>query len=110
MCPSLYLLSLAAYGRLSSFPTRRSSDLGPRQARSIGRGPQSLQAAVAWCQDRQRCRQPLVVIVDRDRSEEHTSELQSRFELICRRVLEKKKKSIGWNAPRRFEAKVDDDT
>src|SRR5437868_9805301 len=25
------------------------------------------------------------------RSEEHTSELQSRFELVCRRLLEKKK-------------------
>src|SRR5699024_11861531 len=26
------------------------------------------------------------------RSEEHTSELQSRFELVCRRLLEKKKR------------------
>src|SRR5207249_5708042 len=26
------------------------------------------------------------------RSEEHTSELQSRFDLVCRRLLEKKKK------------------
>src|SRR5438067_9174478 len=26
-----------------------------------------------------------------DRSEEHTSELQSRFDLVCRRLLEKKK-------------------
>src|SRR5699024_11596798 len=30
------------------------------------------------------------------RSEEHTSELQSRFDLVCRLLLEKKKKSIGW--------------
>src|SRR5699024_11969060 len=28
------------------------------------------------------------------RSEEHTSELQSRFDLVCRLLLEKKKKSI----------------
>src|SRR5699024_12591971 len=28
----------------------------------------------------------------RGRSEEHTSELQSRFELVCRLLLEKKKK------------------
>src|SRR5699024_11860530 len=28
------------------------------------------------------------------RSEEHTSELQSRFELVCRLLLEKKKKSV----------------
>ena len=30
----------------------------------------------------------------RDRSEEHTSELQSRFELVCRLLLEKKKKYV----------------
>src|SRR5207249_11007237 len=29
---------------------------------------------------------------DRPRSEEHTSELQSRFDLVCRLLLEKKKK------------------
>src|SRR5699024_11996218 len=29
----------------------------------------------------------------RPRSEEHTSELQSRFELVCRLLLEKKKKT-----------------
>src|SRR2546428_1466204 len=29
-----------------------------------------------------------------DRSEEHTSELQSRSDLVCRLLLEKKKKSI----------------
>src|SRR5437868_14412818 len=28
------------------------------------------------------------------RSEEHTSELQSRFDLVCRLLLEKKKKNI----------------
>src|SRR5699024_12075822 len=31
-----------------------------------------------------------------DRSEEHTSELQSRFDLVCRLLLEKKKVSL-WN-------------
>src|SRR5207249_8601926 len=29
---------------------------------------------------------------ENDRSEEHTSELQSRFDLVCRLLLEKKKK------------------
>src|SRR5207249_8427941 len=29
------------------------------------------------------------------RSEEHTSELQSRFDLVCRLLLEKKKKNIN---------------
>src|SRR6266496_6066719 len=32
------------------------------------------------------------VLVDDDRSEEHTSELQSRRDLVCRLLLEKKKK------------------
>src|SRR5690349_23382341 len=30
------------------------------------------------------------------RSEEHTSELQSRRDLVCRLLLEKKKKKNGW--------------
>src|SRR5699024_11835412 len=30
---------------------------------------------------------------DKKRSEEHTSELQSRFDLVCRLLLEKKKKN-----------------
>src|SRR2546422_8399702 len=33
-------------------------------------------------------------LLDRDRSEEHTSELQSRLHLVCRLLLEKKKKRI----------------
>src|SRR5207247_10607474 len=32
-----------------------------------------------------------VVCEDQDRSEEHTSELQSRVDLVCRLLLEKKK-------------------
>src|SRR5699024_11835584 len=31
---------------------------------------------------------------DRKRSEEHTSELQSRFDLVCRLLLEKKKNHL----------------
>src|SRR5690242_21472480 len=30
------------------------------------------------------------------RSEEHTSELQSHVNLVCRLLLEKKKKAFGW--------------
>src|SRR5437868_7311327 len=33
--------------------------------------------------------------VDELRSEEHTSELQSRFDLVCRLLLEKKKSTIA---------------
>src|SRR5687768_17839876 len=32
-------------------------------------------------------------VLDRKRSEEHTSELQSRLHLVCRLLLEKKKKN-----------------
>src|SRR3989449_2171228 len=35
---------------------------------------------------------PLTLRVDYSRSEEHTSELQSRLHLVCRLLLEKKKK------------------
>src|SRR5437868_7838243 len=38
-----------------------------------------------------RAERPLVAAVQR--SEEHTSELQSRFDLVCRLLLEKKKQS-----------------
>src|SRR2546422_1343398 len=33
------------------------------------------------------------LILEKERSEEHTSELQSRLHLVCRLLLEKKKKS-----------------
>src|SRR2546422_2977221 len=34
---------------------------------------------------------------DWPRSEEHTSELQSRLQLVCRLLLEKKKKPADWS-------------
>src|SRR2546429_4630766 len=45
------------------------------------------------------------------RSEEHTSELQSRLHLVCRLLLEKKKNSLlvdGWVASRDERAPIDD--
>src|SRR3712207_7409816 len=45
----------------------------------------------------------------RQRSEEHTSELQSRQYLVCRLLLEKKKKSITiYNLPYRITRKTHD--
>src|SRR5207249_12026000 len=82
---------------LHSFPTRRSSDLSAFNRASappgaelchailrleeisfslpvkIGKGTRSIRAGCSV------------------RSEEHTSELQSRFDLVCRLLLEKKK-------------------
>src|SRR3989449_7200272 len=40
---------------------------------------------------------PAVIVVPAPRSEEHTSELQSRLHLVCRLLLEKKKKTIYSN-------------
>src|SRR2546429_4497919 len=40
-----------------------------------------------------------VAICARTRSEEHTSELQSRLHLVCRLLLEKKKKTIAAPTP-----------
>src|SRR5699024_12729795 len=84
---------------LHSFPTRRSSDLG-------------LSAGRYWLAFWEKLLQPVVTGVlvlmaisfifgplrsvtlgqrlFTGRSEEHTSELQSRFDLVCRLLLEKK--------------------
>src|SRR5437870_13269671 len=68
---------------LHSFPTRRSSDLHARSAASsCWNSPSASATACAKKPSGRRCR----------RSEEHTSELQSRGHLVCRLLLEKKKK------------------
>src|SRR2546427_8893185 len=48
--------------------------------------------------------------VIRPRSEEHTSELQSRSNLICRLLLEKKKKSQYWLKEAKPSMKADQRT
>src|SRR2546422_515378 len=52
------------------------------------RGPPAWQAEVGACPERDLQRAQLT-----KRSEEHTSELQSRLHLVCRLLLEKKKKN-----------------
>src|SRR5207249_10152727 len=73
--------------RLHAFPTRRSSDLTDR----IGL-PYVHQENDFVDFDREPLIPKLLSTeVDEVRSEEHTSELQSRFDLVCRLLLEKKK-------------------
>src|SRR2546429_1636521 len=46
-----------------------------------------------------RVSEPLLIVVVLARSEEHTSELQSRLHLVCRLLLEKKKSHTQRCAP-----------
>src|SRR5207237_10654037 len=85
---------------LHSFPTRRSSDLdqhfgvatagggeivaaGSESHRLLSRGPGEELRDQGQCHQNDSADQ---------RSEEHTSELQSHLNLVCRLLLEKKKK------------------
>src|SRR5206468_5716349 len=89
---------------LHSFPTRRSSDLGVI-IRFVGLGVRKrsgcallrlscrmlfgeIRQGMPWSNLQQ---QHVALAEQRLRSEEHTSELQSRSDLVCRLLLEKKK-------------------
>src|SRR5699024_12451621 len=95
--PPRLLVSLLSHSyvdprHLHSFPTRRSSDLRRLRPRRL-QVPRSRRRS---CRRRSR-RWFEVLMVNgningRNRSEEHTSELQSRFDLVCRLLLEKKKR------------------
>src|SRR5690349_23080092 len=63
--------------RLKLAALRTSADAVPQSTRSAGKSP--------FCSQRSKFQAKL-------RSEEHTSELQSRRDLVCRLLLEKKKK------------------
>src|SRR5690606_39602448 len=78
---------------LPSFPTRRSSDL-MRQLGVTGLlWMQVMMATMAtWPEFNLDLSESFFVTL-RWRSEEHTSELQSRENLVCRLLLEKKKKA-----------------
>src|SRR5437773_11889994 len=65
------------------FPTRRSSDLAwHRHQSSSSSASRSSRTSTAAISSGSRAR---------SRSEEHTSELQSHHDLVCRLLLEKKK-------------------
>src|SRR5690606_39712475 len=88
---------------LHSFPTRRSSDLSPSSTTWAGRSRRWRPSwgsgsgkwttnATPWGSSSTRCRKALFSSIPTTRSEEHTSELQSREKLVCRLLLEKKKR------------------
>src|SRR5690554_7378627 len=97
---AFYFLSFGHHRYLHSFPTRRSSDLTPpgwlRVGQALARvlltatvhgvAATLLTHALEIPHLREPLRDPLT-----KRSEEHTSELQSRPHLVCRLLLEKKK-------------------
>src|SRR5690606_40272976 len=108
-CTALLYCQSAPHRALRSFPTRRSSDLAAdvgEQLREVARGVEADRDApfAARAVDLQRQRGSIGAERRRlggrreqrrePRSEEHTSELQSRENLVCRLLLEKKKLHI----------------
>src|SRR5699024_12730038 len=110
-CPVLcYLFCSLPHLDLHSFPTRRSSDLSPDRARCPSPGRSIPTAAAHTPASTASPAAPIATSTSTpaptsnarsSRSEEHTSELQSRFELVCRLLLEKKKLSKSYAGFRR---------
>src|SRR5207247_4874185 len=82
------------YARLSghtvSSPVGPARETGLRRAIRGGRPEGTALEHVPFCFRRAHAR-PAPPLCYRPRSEEHTSELQSRVDLVCRLLLEKKK-------------------
>src|SRR5438045_8455260 len=83
-----FFLSHRAHRDLHSFPTRRSSDPALQTYDSWQRLVIVHELTHVFHLDRSRG-------IWRARSEEHTSELQSLRHLVCRLLLEKKKKNTN---------------
>src|SRR5699024_12459461 len=104
-CLILFFESLAHRRHLHSFPTRRSSDLIFVFLLSYSE-PEVYLIDKYCCGERYRRntykldkpifrKKPVQTCCScNSRSEEHTSELQSRFDLVCRLLLEKKNTKI----------------
>src|SRR5947207_4968467 len=86
----MFLYRRAARRGLHFFPTRRSSDLtaaGGSRKEKRARMPRPSGSAARSSPSRAKpAKRPVA-----SRSEEHTSELQSHSDLVCRLLLEKKK-------------------
>src|SRR5699024_12714464 len=99
LCPTFSIPFSCPHLDLLSFPTRRSSDLRTNAMMErtseaaffhrISTEWYSSDTPSAWVSLEPSLELPL--LESSPRSEEHTSELQSRFDLVCRLLLEKKK-------------------
>src|SRR5207248_10616838 len=78
---------------LNFFPGESFSDLDQRWTRAAASRPRTTVHGVlaASLPDALARAVPRVLQIRADRSEEHTSELQSPYDLVCRLLLEKKK-------------------
>src|SRR5437667_6867556 len=90
---ALVVEGYGAHRDLHSFPTRRSSDLD----RAIARLPTEQRSVLLLVTLEEMSYEEVahaLGIPIGTRSEEHTSELQSHHDLVCRLLLEKKKKPL----------------
>src|SRR5699024_11623742 len=98
--PSLYTLSLhdalpilvvKGAGNVLAKLARCCTPVPPDEIEGFVTRGQGVTVYRADCRNVQQLRQEPGRLVEVERSEEHTSELQSRFDLVCRLLLEKKK-------------------
>src|SRR5438874_6167754 len=89
--------TLFPYTTLFRSPAR-GGDTALRRRRQRGPRPSAAEAHRLAVRPQRHDARPRPL--SRERSEEHTSELQSRRDLVCRLLLEKKKKSRRTRTPR----------
>src|SRR5438034_7993807 len=96
---SIFFYCYCHHRDLHSFPTRRSSDLAARVILAVPVAPPDIVWRLEGEADELRVLHspsPFAAVgqwYGEFRSEEHTSELQSHSDLVCRLLLEKKKTS-----------------
>src|SRR3712207_8991503 len=89
-----FFLMIRRPPRSTLFPTRRSSDLLPGGVDDGAELVADQQGGVARAEEAGAPGGGVELPEGGDRSEEHTSELQSRQYLVCRLLLEKKKRNF----------------
>src|SRR5699024_11405037 len=81
------------YGELQlAIPRDRNGEFQQETLAPYQRSNDTLEQFVIHLYEKGITTDEIADLMERMRSEEHTSELQSRFELVCRLLLEKKKK------------------